>query len=137
MEPRRTGSKPNILVYDGDCPFCSRYVKLLRLKESIGPVELINARTDHTVVRRLIASGYDLDEGIVLIQGDDIYFGDQCMTRLAVLSTPIGVFNRLNAAILSSPRISAFAYPILKAGRRIVLRILGRERLSRNTDAAR
>ena len=32
------------LVYDGDCPFCSRYVQYLRLRQAAGPVRLVNAR---------------------------------------------------------------------------------------------
>ena len=32
------------IVYDGDCPFCSRYVKLVRLREALGSVDLVNAR---------------------------------------------------------------------------------------------
>ncbi|MFT5932039.1 MAG: putative DCC family thiol-disulfide oxidoreductase YuxK, partial [Hyphomonas sp.] len=38
------------IVYDGDCPFCSEYVKLLRLRDAIGPVSLVNAREDHPAV---------------------------------------------------------------------------------------
>ena len=34
----------NWLVYDGDCPFCSRYVQLLRIREAVGPLRLVNAR---------------------------------------------------------------------------------------------
>ncbi len=34
------------IVYDGECPFCSRYVALQRLRESIGKVSMVNAR-DH------------------------------------------------------------------------------------------
>ncbi len=30
-----------LIYYDGQCPFCNRYVQLLRLKESAGDVRLI------------------------------------------------------------------------------------------------
>ena len=125
----------NFLVYDGECPLCSRYVKMLRLKESIGPVELVNARDHHPIVSELTSRGYNLDEGIVLVEGDRVYFADECMTRLSLLSTPVGIFNRLSAAVLSSPRMSALVYPVFRAGRLMLLRILGRERLARDTDA--
>ena len=118
------------LVYDEACPLCSRYVTLLRLRESFGRVELVSARDDHPAVRELTARGCDLDDGIALIEGDRIYFGDECMTRLALVTTPIGVFNRLNAAIFKSPRLSRLFYPILRFGRVLLLRILRRPRLT-------
>jgi predicted DCC family thiol-disulfide oxidoreductase YuxK len=119
-----------IVVYDGDCPFCSRYVTLLRLRESLGTVQLINARdSDDPLVHRLRAEGIDLDEGMVLKLGDQLYHGADCINRLAMLSTPVNLFNRLNAGIFRSPTASAVLYPALRAGRGLVLRLLGRGRI--------
>src|SRR5690606_25765599 len=38
------------IVYDGDCPFCTSYIRLLRIRDAAGPVRLVNAREDHDVV---------------------------------------------------------------------------------------
>ena len=122
----------NLLVYDGECPLCRRYVTKLRLQDSVGPVELVSARDPHPVVHQLMQAGYNLDEGIVFINGDKVYSGDECMTRLALLTTPVGAFNRLSAAIFRSRRISAIVYPVFRVGRLLLLRIIGRERLPRN-----
>ena len=116
------------LVYDGDCPLCSRYTRMLKLRESFGPIELVSARSDHPIIGELTRRGFDLDVGIVLVEGDQVHFGAECLTRLALLSTPVGIFNRFSAAVLRSPKMSALAYPILRAGRLLLLRILGRER---------
>ena len=35
----------NYLIYDGNCPFCSNYVRFTRLRENIGSVDLIDALT--------------------------------------------------------------------------------------------
>lgn len=35
---------PVEVVYDGECPFCASYVALLRLRERVGEVRLIDAR---------------------------------------------------------------------------------------------
>ncbi|CAN0407117.1 unnamed protein product, partial [Scytosiphon promiscuus] len=41
----------NVIVYDGECPFCSQYVKMLRIHESVGTVRLIDARSsDETAI---------------------------------------------------------------------------------------
>lgn len=122
-------SRPRIIVYDGECPFCSRYVALLRLRASLGPFELIDARSGHPVARDLAARGFDLDEGMALIDGANVYFGDECVHRLALMSTPVGLFNRLNAAVFRSPRLSALLYPVLRAGRNATLSLLGRGRI--------
>ncbi len=114
------------LVYDGECPFCTRYVSLMRLRESAGSVQLLNAREDHPVVEQLLESGFDLDDGMVLKSGGNIYHGDQAIHALALMSGKVGWFNRLNYVIFRSRLLSRLLYPILRAGRNTTLRLLGR-----------
>lgn len=128
MEIGETSGELSI-IYDGHCPFCSRYVRLVRLREALGNVQLIDARSGHALARMLVERGYDLNEGMALIDGDDIYYGDDCINRLALMSTGSGVFNRINAAIFRSKTCSRLLYPIMKAGRRLVLFILGRKKI--------
>ncbi|MBL6426319.1 MAG: DUF393 domain-containing protein [Maritimibacter sp.] len=117
------------IVYDGDCPFCSRYVAMVRLREAAGPVELIDARSDHPAARRVTQAGFDLDEGMALIDGDTIHFGDEVVHRLALMSTGSGAFNRLNAHIFRSPRVARMLYPVMKAGRNATLTLMGRRKI--------
>jgi predicted DCC family thiol-disulfide oxidoreductase YuxK len=118
------------VVYDGGCPFCSRYVKMLRLREALGPIELIDARTNHPVVTLLHEKRIDLDEGMALVQGDRISHGDECIHRLALMTTPSGAFNRINAQIFRSATASRVLYPVLRSGRNLALKLLGRKKLS-------
>ncbi len=124
------GGKAGIIVYDGECPFCTRYVALLRLKAAFGDVQLVDARSDHPAIRRLLDAGIDLDEGMALIQDGRIYHGDDCIHRLALMSTPSTLFNKLNAAIFSSPTASRILYPFLRAGRNAALALLGRKKIA-------
>ena len=124
------------LVYDGECPFCSAYVRYLRVRESLGKVHLVNARDGHPVVDEIRARGLDLDEGMVLKLGDRYYHGADCINVLALLSTGSGPFNRLNAAIFRSPTASRYLYPVLRAGRNTVLQLLGRKKLAENASLA-
>ena len=119
-----------VVVYDGDCPFCSRYVAMVRLRDSVGPVRLLNAREPDPIVAELRRDGYDLDEGMVLKYGGRTYHGADCIMMLAMLSTPVGPFNRINAAIFRSPTASRLLYPLLRTGRRAVLHLLGRTRIA-------
>ena len=117
------------LVYDGDCPFCSRYVRYTRLRDTLGQVHLVNARDGGPIVDELTAAGLDLDEGMVLKMGGRYFHGADCIHALALLSSRSGAFNRINAAIFGSRRLSRLLYPILRAGRNAVLWILGRSKL--------
>jgi len=125
----QTGEPGAWIVYDGQCPFCSRYVALLRLRDSLGEVRLINARDGGPVVEELERAGVDLDEGMVLKLDDRLYHGHDCIHVLALLSTPSGSFNRINAALFRSPRVARLLYPVLRTGRNAVLRLLGRSKI--------
>ena len=124
--PKQDGA---VVVYDGECPFCSRYVEMLRLRDSLGSVKLMNAREGGPLVDALRQRGIDLDEGMVFVLDGEVHHGAESVHMMALLSTPIGVFNRLNGAIFRSRRASRLLYPVLRAGRNTVLALLGRERL--------
>lgn len=124
-----SGLEPTI-VYDGECPFCSRYVAMIRLKAALGQVRLLDARQGGPVVEALRADGFDLDEGMALILDGRVYHGADCVNRLALLSTGSGLFNSFNAAVFRSPTLSRLLYPPMRAGRNAVLRLLGRKRLA-------
>ena len=119
-----------VIVYDNDCPFCSRYVRLLRLRAALGDVVLMDARNGGPLVQRLAAEGYDLDEGMVLLYGGGIYHGADCIHMLAQLSGESDLWNRVNAAVFGRPVLARLLYPILRFGRNSALRLLGRPKLN-------
>ena len=119
-----------VIVYDGECPFCARYVAWQRLRATVGAVQLHDARAGGDLVAALWSAGYDLNEGMVLIWNDQVFHGDACVNRLALLSSNSGLFNRMNALAFKSPLASALLYPVLRFGRNTVLRLLGRQKLS-------
>ena len=120
------------IVYDGECPFCSRYVKMLRLRDTIGPVELVNARSTHPVVEFLRARQVDLDNGMAFVYNGAVAVGDECIYKIALLSTASDRFNRLNRWIFRSETRSRLVYPVLRCGRNTTLRLLGRRKIGRS-----
>jgi predicted DCC family thiol-disulfide oxidoreductase YuxK len=118
--------EPALIVYDGDCIFCHNYVQMLRLRDGVGAVDLVNARTDDARVRRLLDQGYDLNEGMVFQYCGQLYYGAEAVHALALLTSPSTLFNRLNASILSSPSAARVLYPWLKRGRRVTLWMRGK-----------
>jgi hypothetical protein len=69
---------------------------------------------------------------MVLRVGGVYYHGSACMHMLALLSTRATLFNRINALIFCSQERARRLYPILRAGRNVTLKILGRSRISKN-----
>ena len=76
----------NWLLYDGDCPFCSAYVSYVRLRETVGPVPLLDARAHPERVAEVKARGLDVDTGMVLKLDGRFYHGADCINALALLT---------------------------------------------------
>lgn len=114
------------IYYDGECPFCTRYVSLLRLRDTVGDVALVNLRDDAAQAAALTAEGYDLDQGMVVDLDGKRVGGADATHLLATLSTKSGVFNRINRAAFSLPALSGLIYPVLRSGRWFTLFLMGR-----------
>jgi predicted DCC family thiol-disulfide oxidoreductase YuxK len=119
-----------LIIYDGDCIFCQNYVRLVRLQKTVGPVALVDARSDDPRVAQYQRQGYDLNEGMLFVWRGKIYHGSDAVDVLAGLSSPTTLFNRLNRAILSNRVASTVLYPFLKLGRRATLLIRGKSLIS-------
>jgi predicted DCC family thiol-disulfide oxidoreductase YuxK len=114
------------IVYDGQCPFCTRYVLLYRIRQLVDRVHLIDARSDDLLVRELSEAGFDLNEGMVVKWDDKIYYGSDAMHMLALLGSDLSFFNRLNRWLFSRQRLAHMLYPLFVTSRKLTLRMLGR-----------
>jgi predicted DCC family thiol-disulfide oxidoreductase YuxK len=115
-----------VIVYDGDCPFCRNYVRLMALREAVGRVRLVDARSGDPVVAELQHAGYDLNEGMVVRHGSKVYHGSDAVVLLSALAGDANPLSRLLSAVLRDPTRARALYPAMKLGRRLVLRALGR-----------
>lgn len=99
------------LVYDGDCPFCANYAALIKLRAKWPDIELVNAREkpDHPAATRVKREGLLIDEGMAVVEDDNIHYGADATQFLTGIPKPI--------------------YPFLRAGRNLTLRLLGRKKL--------
>ena len=114
------------LVYDGECPFCSAYAKYLAVGKRLGSLHLVNARDGGPIVEEVRSRRLDLDQGMVLLIGSQSYHGAECVNMLAMLSEPPSLFGRVQRVVFRSAVLSRWLYPVLRAGRRIALYILGK-----------
>ncbi|WP_366523228.1 DCC1-like thiol-disulfide oxidoreductase family protein [uncultured Tateyamaria sp.] len=113
------------IIYDGECPFCSRYVMMTRLRDTVGRVRLVDARSNDPVVSKIKELGFDLNEGMVARYRGQNYFGADCIHLLSILSSKSGTLNRLSSTLFSNRYIATISYPVLRAGRNATLRIMG------------
>lgn len=121
---------PLLLVYDKECPACNNYSIMVRVKESVGQLELIDAREDTPIMREITAAGLDIDDGMVLKMGDQLYYGSDAIHALSLISSRSGVFNRMNYWVFKSKRVSHVLYPILRAGRAVLLKLLRKSKIN-------
>ena len=119
-----------VLVYDKECPACNAYSRLVRIRESVGVLTIINAREQNDVLDEITAHGLDIDQGMVLKMGDQLYYGSDAIHALALISSRSGVFNRLNYWIFKSKTLSSWIYPILLFFRNLLLKILGKTKIN-------
>ena len=114
------------IVYDGECPFCRNYVRLMELSKAVGTVDLVNARTPHPAVWKLVELGYNLNEGMVAVYGGKIYYASDAVVLLSSMTNRRGWAGRFLAVLLRRPARARLLYPYMKVGRHFALKILGK-----------
>ena len=119
------------IIYDGHCPFCTAYVTLLRLREAIGPVDVIDGRTRPDVIAELNTLKIDIDQGMVVQYRDQIHYGGDALHILSLLSTKSGTWNRMLAALFAKKSLAQLLYPVLRFGRNTTLRLMGQQVINR------
>lgn len=122
-------------MYDKDCPACDNYCQVVRIRESIGELKIINAREDSEVLEEVTQLGLDIDQGMVLKMGGVIYYGADAIHALALISSRSGLFNKLNYWLFKSKRASAILYPLLRFFRNLLLKMLGKTKINNLNSA--
>ncbi len=124
-----------LLVYDKECPACNNYCKMVRIRESVGQLQLVDAREDTPIMQEITAAGLDIDDGMVLKMGDQLYYGSDAIHALSLISSKSGIFNKLNYWVFKSKRVSHVVYPMMRAGRAVLLKLLRKTKIN-NLDVA-
>lgn len=119
-----------LLVYDKACPVCDMYCRLVRIRESVGDLNIVDARENSKVLREITDNGLDIDQGMVLKMGDRLYYGADAIHMLALISQRSGVYNRFNYWLFSSQRRSRVLYPVFRFFRNLLLKLLGKTRIN-------
>lgn len=113
-----------LIVYDGDCPFCSSYVKLVNLRES-WTVTLLDVRSSKAAEILSLDELKRVEREMLVRMSTADFWGGDAMWVLARLKR--GCRNVPSATKGSVIRFLYHAfYPVLRGGRAGILTILGK-----------
>lgn len=118
------------LVYDRECPVCELYCTNTRLDRAAPELELVDAREDSAVMAEITDAGLDIDEGMVVKVDGQLLYGPEAVHKLAELSDRRGLFNRLGRLGFGGTARARVLYPVAKALRNILLKLLGKTRIN-------
>ena len=126
-----SASNVNILVvYDKQCPACDYYCNLVRIRESVGRLILVDARDNGPIMEEITAAGLDIDQGMVVKVGTQLYYGADAIHVLALMGTNKGLFNRMAYWAFRSRAVSKVFYPLLRTCRNLLLKALGKTKIN-------
>ena len=96
----------------------------------MGELTLIDARDDNPIMKKITAQGLDIDQGMVHVIDDTLYYGSDAIQALALMSSRSGHFNQLNYQIFKHPVIAKNLYPLLRISRNILLKLLRKSKIN-------
>lgn len=114
-------------IYDGDCPICNLAANALRIRQDVGSLLLVNARTQakHPLLDEINALKLNLDEGMIVKFNGRFYHGADALHLMALIGSDKGWFNRMNAFLYRSKTIATILYPSMRATRNTLIWLKG------------
>ena len=119
-----------LLVYDRECPACNAYCQVVNIRESVGDLRIVDARENNEVMEEITSQGLDIDQGMVLKMGGELYYGADAIHALALIGSKSGIFNQINYWMFKSKTASSILYPMLRFCRNLLLKILGKTKIN-------
>ena len=113
------------LVYDGGCPFCSHFAQRSELVGGLPDLVIRDGRSDHALRTELRNKGFNLSNGAVLMDEDQIWHGSEAISMLCQQLSPSDPLLRLLNGIFSNSGRANRLYPGLLMARQIALGLRG------------
>lgn len=119
----------SFLLYDGECPVCSRFVLWSRIKEARPEIRLLDARQNPDLVAEFRSAGIEINDTMLLrLDGKD-YVGADAMAALERFMPGEGLAPRLLRKLVASRGALRLAYPVLVRLRKLLLALMGRSQI--------
>jgi hypothetical protein len=71
----------------------------------------------------------EINDGMIVIYGDAVYFGDRAMAILSEISRSGAVLQGILRVLFRRPTLAVPVYAVLRAGRNLTLRLMGRKKI--------
>ncbi len=111
-----------VFIYDGECPFCNHFAELLELRSGLPEMTIKNARENLPEMKALLERGYDLDNGAILLKGEEVLHGASAINWVcSQIKKPSDKLLKLIAITFSSNFRTDIIFPFLLLTRRILL----------------
>ena len=109
-------------IYDGECPFCNHFAQLLEIKSKIPNISILDGRKHPDVINTLLNKGYDIDNGAILLKGNEIFHGAAAInTVCSQINNPSSKLLKLLSNIFKSNKRTKLLFPFLLRARRFAL----------------
>jgi predicted DCC family thiol-disulfide oxidoreductase YuxK len=113
-----------ILYYDKQCPFCSKYANLVKLKKNF-EIILKNARENLDEIS-ILCKNLDINNGFIVLYKNDCFQGAKALEFLNSAVDKTTLLGKLHFLFKYDNFISNLLYKFLFILRKIILYILGK-----------
>ncbi|MCS5691216.1 DUF393 domain-containing protein [Cyanobium sp. FGCU-6] len=114
-----------MLVFDGGCPFCRRFAELSELRSGIPGLTIRDGRADGALRHALSQRGFQLRNGAMVIEGEQVLHGSEAIAWLCERMTPSAALLALLAPLMADGQRARTLYPLLLLARRLALGLRG------------
>jgi predicted DCC family thiol-disulfide oxidoreductase YuxK len=113
------------LYYDKQCPFCSKYANLLKLKENF-EITLKDARENQSEIS-LVCENLNINDGFIVIYEKNCFQGEKALVFLNSAVDKDTLLGKLHFFFAYENIFSKFLYKILFVLRKVILFILRKD----------
>lgn len=114
------------VYYDKECPFCEKYSKYIELKK-LCDIELIDARTNKSLLNNLKEEGFDINDGVILELDSQIFQGFEAVQKIDSLLEKNDLKSKFFSFLINLNIFEKIIYPFFKFLRKIVLLLLRKD----------
>lgn len=114
-------------IYDGECPICQMGASFYKVRNNVGEVQAIDARSarNHPVMVEVKEKDLNVDDGMVIKYRNHFYQGAEALQLMAQLGADGDFLNKLNNTLHKSKGMASISYPLMKGVRNLLLKFKG------------